>query len=202
MPITKSLLKDLKTLQQRLSQHEMVPNSATESLEQLAKYANLASAITKTPDTETSLNYLLSQLLSHLLVSLKHLNLDFEVLVSQSLAALSESKNETSNPQNRIILVYANHADLLLEGEVRGSIPVYDRCDQEELHAIAKLFQCDLKFAESEQLEIFSIEASTSNKTTPIHLEELSETLADKHISNEISQLSLLSFFNGEVKAS
>ena len=182
----KGLLNDLKMLQRLVNNTSVLPNEPKITFEQLAKYAQQAACIEtcigKSTETDSSLKYLFGQLLIHLLHANQQSGFDFTETVQQaieSLTPLNTNKNGTTL-QTRIIMVYDTYAELRVNGEVRGTIPVYDRCDQDELRNIAKLFHCELQFAASEQLGLF-------NAT-----ETLSQQVADNHIDYEISQLSLL----------
>lgn len=58
--------------------------------------------------------------------------------------------------QERVILVFSDHAELRVEGELRGTIPLYNEEDYNELRQIAHLFECRLEHADHVQLNLLS----------------------------------------------
>jgi hypothetical protein len=140
----------LKEVQQLLSQTSQGPASATEALRQLRACVEKALeylALGNTPQTQL----FLEQGFTNLVRAFYFLNLDLEQVVQRE-----HSRQDASMP-DRVILIFSDHAELRVDGELRGTFPMYSSEDYQELRQIAQLFQCRMEHSDHLQLGLFSV---------------------------------------------
>lgn len=87
-----------------------------------------------------------------LLMAFHYLNIDLENVISREKAR--KANNEPG--QEKAILIFGDHAELRVDGELRGTIPLYSEEDYQELRQIALMFGCRMTYADHVQLDIFS----------------------------------------------
>lgn len=143
----------LKEIQQTLAQVSKGPASAQEALKELK------ACVSKSLDYLQEGNIVQAQVfLEHaftqMMICFHYLNLDGE-----KVAAREKSRQENKNPRHpeRVILVFSDHAELRVGGELRGTIPLYSSDDYKELRQIAHLFECRLEHADHLQLNLLSL---------------------------------------------
>jgi hypothetical protein len=146
---TKTLQKHFSALSLSL---EDAPKSAKEALDLLALCCQRASDGLETgfnPNTQT----MMEQALAYLMFSYHYANLDLEQVALREMARWQGEG--ASQKHDRVILVFSDHAELRVDGELRGTIPVYEQADHNELKDIAHLFSCRLEYADHMQLDLF-----------------------------------------------
>lgn len=141
----------LKEVQQVLVQGGQGPATAMAALRQikaLVERAMMALKAGNTPQTQL----FLEQGLTAMMAACHYLDLDLDQVVAreQHRHQLGESK-----AQDRVILVFSDHAELRVDGELRGTIPLYSAEDYQELQQIAALFDCRMEHADHVQLSLF-----------------------------------------------
>ncbi|MCA9788505.1 MAG: hypothetical protein KC476_03510 [Cyanobacteria bacterium HKST-UBA06] len=87
---------------------------------------------------------------------LHYLNIDIEQLVKREQRRQNQNKYGT---MNRVIMVFADHAELRVEGELRGTFPLYTDEDAQDIQDIAQVFQCRIEYADHVQLTMFDAQA-------------------------------------------
>jgi hypothetical protein len=143
----------LKEVQQLLTRTFDAPGSGVAAL------TELQASVTRTLEHLKEGNISQAQvMLEHgftsLLMAFHFLNLDLEKVVEREK---QRQKKERSDQQERVILVFGNHAELRVNGEQRGHIPLYGVEDYQELRQIAQLFECRIEHADHVQLDLFAL---------------------------------------------
>jgi phosphoribosyl-ATP pyrophosphohydrolase len=87
---------------------------------------------------------------THLLSSFHFLNLDLDKVVNRL-----QQKQLSVKATDRVILIFGNHAELRVDGQCRGTMPLYAEEDYAEVRQIAQIFQCRIEHADHVQLDIF-----------------------------------------------
>jgi hypothetical protein len=143
----------LKEIQQCLSQASAEAGSANEAMKQLKACVERTIDYLKSGNTAQAQMFL-EQGFTMMMAAFHYLNLDLEKVVQREL---HRQKNEGLVPQERVILVFSDHAELRVGGELRGTIPLYSPEDYSELRQISQLFQCRMEHADHIQLDLFAI---------------------------------------------
>lgn len=143
----------LKELPACLSQFAGENSSAADALHQLRACIERAIDYFKAGNTAQS-QVFLEQGFTWMMAAFHFLNLDLENVVAREL---KRQKHEGTPQQDRVILVFSDHAELRVDGELRGTIPLYSQDDYQELRQIAQLFQCRMEHADHVQLTLFSV---------------------------------------------
>ena len=142
----------LKDVQKVLTQSSDSPLTGVESLKQLKAAVEKSLDYLQDGNTPKSQVYL-EQGLTYMMLSLHYLNVDIEKAVQRQTIR----QNSANDAQDRVILIFSDHAELRVSGEHRGTIPLYSPEDYSELRQIAHLFQCRLEHADHLQLDLFSL---------------------------------------------
>lgn len=141
---------NLKAFQKQFAQVPGGPKSALESLENLEACCKKAKEMLE-QGYNPAVQSFLEQGLTYLMKAYHFLNLDLERVAQREQSRwLSQT-----NAMQRVILVFSDHAELRVDGELRGTIPLYTPEDYEELKQIANLFQCRIESSDSTQLGLF-----------------------------------------------
>lgn len=141
----------LKEVQKMLSQCSDAPVSGIDALKQLRAAADKAINYLEDGNTPQGQIYV-EQGLVHLMLACHYLNLDVEKAVERQ-----QARQQKEPGQDRVILIFSDHAELRVAGELRGTIPLYSDEDYTELRHIAQLFQCRLEHADHTQLNLLSL---------------------------------------------
>lgn len=144
----------LKDVQQVLSQSSKTANSAAEALRQLNACSERALGHLGDGNTVQAQAFL-EQGFTNLMAAFHYLNIDLERVVQREKRR--QQAESAPSQEERVILVFSDHAELRVGGELRGSIPLYSEDDYRELRQIAHLFQCRLEHADHLQLNLFSL---------------------------------------------
>jgi len=129
------------------------PQSALESLTQLEATVRRSLESLKAGHTPQAQMFLENSF-TQMMMAFHFLNLNLEHVVKREKA---RREGHGQPEQDRVILVFSDHAELRVGGELRGTIPLYSEDDYRELREIAQLFQCRVEQAHHIQLDLFSI---------------------------------------------
>lgn len=94
----------------------------------------------------------LEQCFTTLMCALHYLNMDLEQVVKREQNRQTQARYGTTN---RVIMVFADHAELRVDGELRGTFPLYTDEDAKDIKEIAQVFQCRIEYADHLQLQLF-----------------------------------------------
>ncbi len=154
----------LKEAQQLLAKVSNKPHSATEALRQLTACTERAMRYLEDGNTVQAQSFV-EQSLTNLMVAFHYLNLDLENVVQREKKRREAADKALS--QDRVILIFSDHAELRVDGELRGTIPLYSEEDYRELRQIAQLFECRLEHADHLQLNLFNLLKSSNAESRP-----------------------------------
>lgn len=145
----KALQKQFRDLSLSMENSPKSAKDALSMLEMCCKRAGEGLEVGYNP----SVQVFVEQALAYLMFTYHYLNLDLEQVAEREL---SRWQGESASSQDRVILVFSDHAELRVDGELRGTIPVYEQADHSELKQIAHLFSCRLEYADHIQLNLFA----------------------------------------------
>ncbi len=142
----------LKEVPYILSQMADHPHSAIEALQELK------ASVEKTIDYLGDRNTIQAQAylehgFTNMMAAFHFLQIDLEKVVQREK---NRGQQEARLKSDRVILVFSDHAELRVKGELRGTIPLYSQEDYQELRQIAHLFQCRIEQADHVQLDLFA----------------------------------------------
>jgi hypothetical protein len=141
---------NLKAFQKQFQEIPNGPKTALESLDGLQACCEKAREMLEKGYNPTVQTFL-EQGLTYLMKAYHYLNLDLECVAEREKTRwLSQSQS-----QQRVILVFSDHAELRVDGQLRGTIPLYTSEDYEELRSIAHLFNCRIENSDATQLGLF-----------------------------------------------
>lgn len=148
----------LKALQKVLTQADNRPGSALDAMRQLK--ACIDRSLSYLTDGNTAqAQVLLEQGFTNMMAAFHYLNLDVENIVYREKRRQAQSRALAE----RVILVFSDHAELRVGGELRGTIPLYSPEDYQELRQIAQLFECRMEHADHLQLNLFAAVTSQTS---------------------------------------
>lgn len=152
----------LKEAQSLLAKTAQKDGSALSVLRQLKATVAKAHDYMEAGNT-VQCQVLLEQSFTLLMQAMHFLNLDVENVVSRE-----QNRRQSVSEQNpdRVILVFSDHAELRVDGELRGTIPLYAAEDYTELRQIAQLFGCRIENADHLQLDLFTLLQSSAQASS------------------------------------
>lgn len=142
----------VKSLQKSLLESCDPPITGLEALRQLKAATDKALGYFEEGNTPFAQNYL-ERSLTFMMLAFHYLNLDIEKVVARE--AFRQKADNTLH--ERVILVFGDHAELRVSGELRGTFPLYTEEDYAEVRQIAQLFECRLEHADHVQLDLFGL---------------------------------------------
>lgn len=148
---------NLKEIQKLLSQSPQGPQSAHEALRELKACVERALAYLDEGHTAKTQDYL-ERGFGNMMAALHFMNLDLEQVVNRE-----QARRKAPPAEDRVILIFSDHAELRVAGELRGTIPLYCDEDYDQLREISQLFQCRMEHAGALQLDLFNALGRTSS---------------------------------------
>lgn len=145
-------MMQLKTVQKILAQAATGPPNAVEALKELRVSVERALDYLKEGHTAKA-QVFLEQGFTSMMAAFHYLNLDVEQVVERE--QLRRKTGQIAS-QDRVILIFSDHAELRVSGELRGTIPLYSQDDYQELRQISQIFDCRIEHADHLQLDLFS----------------------------------------------
>lgn len=142
----------LSEAQEVLSRALNGPRTAGDALAQVSGAMDRARAYLADGNTVQAQAFV-EQGFTHLMAAFHFLDLDLERVVARERSRNAETDRQQPD---RAILIFSDHAELRVGGELRGTIPLYADEDYRELRQIAQLFQCRLEHASHAQLSLFA----------------------------------------------
>ncbi len=148
----------LKEIQKVLMNDPAAPKSAADALKQL-KAASERALENLNEHNTVQAQVLLENAFTHMMAAFHYMNLDVEKVVQRERQRRVYGQN---NAQDKVILIFSDHAELRVQGELRGTIPLYSQEDYAELRQIAQIFECRMEHADHLQLDLFSVMNTTA----------------------------------------
>ena len=142
----------LKAFQKQFSYVPGGPKTAKASLEGLMSCCKRALDLMD-QGTNPTTQALLEQALTYLMLSYHYTNLDLEKVAEREMTRWKSQED----PKSRLIMVFKDYAELRVDGELRGTIPLYTPEDYRELKEIAHLFGCRIEASDHVQLGLFDL---------------------------------------------
>lgn len=141
----------LKEAQQLLSNLTHRSPSLSDGLRELKAATQRAHEYAQNQHSVMAQLYL-EHCFSLLMQCFHYMNIQADQVVTREY---QRDQGQLTDQSERVILMFSDHAELRVNGELKGTFPLYSEQDYTQLQEIAQLFQCRVDHADHIQLTLF-----------------------------------------------